>query len=141
MAPSARGFYLAAPAQTPLPCAMHWNCWNLLALLLLLSGCASRPKTGPSSSPADRPNSGPGSTIVTPAEPSIGRITLVRASAGYVIVTYTLGQLPARDSRLQVYRNGLKVAELKVTDLSRDVNAVAEVLAGECQVNDEVRAH
>lgn len=41
--------------------------------------------------------------------------------------------------RLNVYRNGLKVGELKVTGPQRDNNTVADIVAGECQVGDEVR--
>jgi hypothetical protein len=83
--------------------------------------------------------SNPGGTIVTPATPKVGRVTLVNASARYVIVTFSVGQLPVRDARLNVYRDGLKVAELKITDFVRDINAAADIMAGECRVGDEVR--
>jgi hypothetical protein len=121
---------------------MSWQRSMALVLVLSMTACASRRKTGaPSESfPIGQapPSSAPGGTIVTPARVKSGRITLVNPSARYVIVTFSLGQLPARESRLQVYRNGLKVAELKVTDFTRDINAVADILAGECQVGDEV---
>ena len=114
-----------------------------LVLVLALTACASRRKAESSSQtfPAGQTPapSAPGGTIVTPARPKSGRITLVNPSARYVIVTFSLGQLPARESRLQVYRDGLKVAELKVTDFILDINAAADIVAGECQVGDEVR--
>jgi hypothetical protein len=65
----------------------------------------------------------------------------VNASARYVIVTYSLGQVPAARSRLTAYRDGLKVAELVVSDLSRDINIVADIVAGECKAGDEIRDH
>ena len=121
---------------------MHWQCLMALAMVLSLTACASRSsKSSSQSYPAGQTpgSSAPAGTIVTPARPKSGRISLVNTSARYVIVTFSLGQLPARESHLHVYRDGLKVAELKITDYSRDINAVADIIAGECQVGDEVR--
>ena len=139
---------------------MHWNSWLALAVLLSMTGCASRRGAGGSENfPGSRdpvsgnpvqtqspvsnapapPPENPGGTIVTPATPKVGRVTLVNASARYVIVTFSVGQLPARDARLHVYRDGLKVAELKLTDFTRDINGAADIVAGECRVGDEVR--
>lgn len=124
---------------------MHWNRWFSLALLLFLTACASRrggessqSYPGSDSRGSDSPSNG---AIVTPANSWIGRVVSVNPSARYVVVTYSVGQLPVRDSRLFAYRNGLKVAELKVTEFSRDINAVADITAGECQIGDEVRDH
>ncbi len=140
---------------------MIWNGGWALALALGLTACASRPGAEPSqnfptgkspkstSAPAvtsattaapkalPAPDAGP--TIVTPSSARVGRISLVNGSARYVIVTYAVGELPSRDSRLYVFRDGLKVAELKVTDFSRDINAAADIEAGDCKVGDEVR--
>lgn len=114
-----------------------------LAIAFSLSACASRQPSESSSqsfpdgqTPA---STAPNGAIVTPARPKTGRITLVNASARHVVVTFSLGQLPARESRLFVYRDGLKVAEVRITEFSRDINAVADIVAGECQVGDEVR--
>jgi hypothetical protein len=43
------------------------------------------------------------------------------------------------DRRLNVYRGGLKVAELKVSKERIDVNTIADLVAGECRIGDEVR--
>jgi hypothetical protein len=123
---------------------MRWNCWIAVALLVSLSACKTRrasppAQTFPGASGKSRQISHPDGTIVTPAQPKVGRISLVNPSGRYVIVTYAVGVLPARESRLNVYRGGLKVAELRVTDFSRDLNAAADIVAGECQVGDEVR--
>lgn len=123
---------------------MHWTRWIAVGLLFSMTGCALRRSSGPYQSfpgtgnPSAPPPEGE-SAIVTPASPRVGRITLVNASARYVIITYSLGHVPARESRLHAYRGGLKVAELKVTDFSRDINTVADIVAGECRVGDEVR--
>jgi hypothetical protein len=99
------------------------------------SAATSTSEANPSSGESSQ-NQG---AIVTPATPKAGRISLVNGSARYVIVTFSVGQVPVRESRLHVYRDGLKVAELKVTDFVRDINAAADIVAGECQVGDEVR--
>lgn len=130
---------------------MHWNHWLSLVLMLSLTACASRrrgavTKSFPGTSqPASAPAayspspSGSGATIVTPANPKVGRVSLVNVSARYVIVTYGVGHLPAPDARLHVYRDGLKVAELKVSAYNRDIHAAADIVSGECRVGDEVR--
>ena len=56
-----------------------------------------------------------------------------------MVVTYALGNLPGPDRRLGVYRNGLKVGEIKITGPARDNNTVADIVAGECQNGDEVK--
>lgn len=55
------------------------------------------------------------------------------------MLSYALGSLPAVDSRVYAYRDGFKVAELKVTGPAKENNTVADLVVGECQVGDEVR--
>ena len=77
---------------------------------------------------------------MTPAEGNRGRIVSVNPTARHVVVTYPIGLvLPPEDRQLNVYRAGLKVAELKVSKERIDVNLVADITSGECQVGDEVR--
>jgi hypothetical protein len=47
--------------------------------------------------------------------------------------------LPPLEKRLNVYRNGLKVGEVRVTGPQRDNNTVADIIAGDCQPGDQVR--
>ena len=122
------------------------RCWIGLAFALLLgSGCASQQRGRASQSfpvtgrPDSRTGPKPGPIIVTPAGSDSGRITSVNASARFVVITYPVGTLPGPERRLNVYRSGLKVAELKVTGPSQDINTVADILAGECEAGDEVR--
>ena len=80
--------------------------------------------------------------IVTPAPANAGRITSVNPAARFVVITYPVGvALPAIERKLDVYRAGLKVAEIKITGPSRDLNTVADITAGECQPGDEVRGN
>ena len=96
---------------------------------LTLAGCAGKPPP---------PLKGP-PLIVSPTTVANGRIIRVNPGTRYVIVSYSFGNVPSVDRRLNVYRNGLKVAEIKTNDIRRDTNVVADIVAGECQVGDEVR--
>ena len=124
---------------------MRWLC--VLALLAwIFAGCH---QTKPAGRNTVAPSGGPGSAspaithrpalIVTPGGGVRGRIASVNANLGYVVVGFALGSVPAADRRLGVYRNGLKVGEIKITGLQRENNAIADMVAGECQVGDEVR--
>jgi len=68
-----------------------------------------------------------------------GRVASVNAPGRFVVLTFPLGSMPALEKRLNVYRRGLKVGELKVSGPQLDVNIDADIIAGECQPGDEVR--
>lgn len=118
--------------------------------ILALAGCAapkpsttewprtpSAHNTGPA--PSNAPNSNP-AVIVTPAQGTTGRITSINPVVRYVVISYAVGvPLPPVEQRLSVYRAGLKVAEVKISGPSRDTHTVGDIIAGECQVGDEVR--
>ena len=126
---------------------MRW----LTALALggiLLSGCARnkqnvRPTTGNS---APRPvavaagvtNASP-KLIVTPELMLVGKVARFNSEGRFVVLNFPIGHLPAEAQRLNVYRQGLKVGEVKITGPQRDDNIVADLLAGEAQEGDEVR--
>ena len=76
--------------------------------------------------------------ILTPGLVS-GRIALVNSAGRFVIVSFPPGAMPALERRLNVYRGGLKVAEIRITGPQRDLNTAADILAGECQVGDDAR--
>lgn len=112
--------------------------------LMLAAGCArnqpefpAQPAAAATGAAAKAP-----AVIVTPAPANAGRITSVNPAARFVVITYPVGvPLPAIERKLDVYRAGLKVAEIKITGPSRDLNTVADITAGECQPGDEVRGN
>jgi len=77
--------------------------------------------------------------IVTPETGLIGKVTSVNANARFVVINFPIGKMPAVDSRLNVYRRGLKVGEVKVTGPQRDDNTIADIVSGDAQPKDEVR--
>lgn len=115
--------------------------WALLLIAASLTGCLSRRAPSASNgSPTPADSSKPTPAIVTPATGNRGRIASVNLAARHVVVSFPIGlALPVPDQKLSVYRAGLKVAELKVSKERIDVNVVADIVAGECAVNDEVR--
>jgi hypothetical protein len=113
-------------------------------MVLALTGCAARKGNfgeAETSTAGAATGAKPSAVIVTPATVSRGRITSVNATARHVVVSYAIGiPLPLADQRLNVYRAGLKVAELKVSKERIDVNVIADITAGGCAVGDEARA-
>jgi len=115
-----------------------------MAGALMLAGCArSQPEfPGQAAAAATGATEKPSTVIVTSAPANAGRITSVNPAARFVVITYPVGvPLPATDRKLDVYRGGLKVGEIKITGPSRDLNTVADITAGECQPGDEVRGN
>lgn len=127
--------------------------WAFGCTTLLVAGCASEsPKqpgfqatpaavrVAPPAEPKARsePRT-PTAPIVTPGTAVTARVTLVNPN-GFVVLTFPIGMRAAPGKRLSVYRGGLKVGELKLTQWQMDTNAVADIIAGECRAGDEVRA-
>lgn len=77
--------------------------------------------------------------IITPDTQPHGKVAFLNPDKRYVIVSFPIGALPPVDRPMNVYRNGLKVGEIKITGPKRDFNIVADIVAGECHMGDEVR--
>jgi hypothetical protein len=76
---------------------------------------------------------------VTPDESVMGRVTLVNEKLRFVVVTFPLGQLPPVGNRMNVFRNGAIVGEIKISQQQRDDNTVADIVLGEAKKGDEIR--
>jgi hypothetical protein len=100
---------------------------------ILVSGCASRkPKT---SAPA--PNAG--AAIVTPDTSLSAKVIVYNPDWRYVVLNFPVGQMPKAGQSLFLYRNGLKVAEVKTDTWQRDNYVVADLVIGDARVGDEAR--
>jgi len=114
--------------------------------LLSFTGCArTRAPIAPASAASRHP---PASTnapardarlIVTPAEGLNGKIAWVNSNLRFVVITFPVGQMPALDQRLNVYRRGLKAGEVKISGPQSDDSVVADIVAGEAEPGDAVR--
>jgi len=107
----------------------------LLTLALAVSGC----RTGSKTKTAERSSDDSTNIVLTPNLKPVGRIAHVNKPGRFVVVNYTLGPIPRPDQRIFAYRNGLRIAELRVTGPEEDTNTVADILAGDPQIQDEVR--
>lgn len=126
----------------------------ILLAALALTGCRSA-RPGASPEPVDGKKKSPrpaqGSTRgpravdapiqVTPVMEGVTRIVFVNSALRYVVIDFFLNPLPQVDQRMSAYRGGLKVAELKISRESTGSHVAADILAGEVQVGDEVRAN
>lgn len=77
--------------------------------------------------------------VITPDESAFGKVLHVNRVGRFVVVNFPAGTLPQTGQRLYIYRDDLKVAEIRITGPQQDTSIVADVLNGEVRVNDEVR--
>jgi len=120
----------------------------VLACAVAFSGCASHKQRsaqvvpGPDSNKNFAPIQGTSANqkmIVTPESALVGKVATVNQPGKFVVLNFPIGHLPVVQQHLNVYRQGLKVGELKVTGPQLDDNIVADLVAGESEPGDEVR--
>ena len=115
----------------------------IILITVLLAGCAPT-KPGPNGQAASPPvkrvkPSKAAPPIITPAYGIIGKVALVNDKLRYVVIDFTLSRKPEPEIRLNVYRNGQKVGEVKISDQAQESNVAADITAGEVKVGDDVR--
>jgi hypothetical protein len=106
---------------------------SLLLVAGLFSGCAST-QTKPSASAAKMPTA-----IVTPDTSLAAKVVSYNSAGRFVVLSFPVGQMPKMDQGFFLYRDGLKVGEIKITGPQNDSNIVADLVTGDAQVGDEVR--
>jgi hypothetical protein len=125
---------------------------TLLSAILLgalaLSGCVRQkvaepgnrpqPQTGARTAPI---GTGPAfqPLTVTPENILAGKVVGVNGPGRFVVLNFPLGRMPSPDRRLDIFRRGLKVGEVKVTGPQQQDNTVADLVAGEAEVGDDAR--
>ncbi len=101
----------------------------------LMIGCAAHRGGAPSFT-----ETSPDHVIMTPDTLLVGKIAKVNIEGGFVVLTFPIGHLPLMDQRLNVYRRGLKVGEVRVTGPQLDDSVVGDISAGDAQAGDTVRS-
>ena len=96
-------------------------------------------KQKPAPKPKRKPATSPAPDLVTPDVSLTGKVSRYNEAGRFVVLEFPIAHLPGVGQTLFVYRNGLKVGEVKVTGPQRDDHTVADLSAGEAQVGDEVR--
>jgi hypothetical protein len=77
--------------------------------------------------------------IVTRETGLAGKVVKVNNGGRFVVLNFPVGHLPAVDQRLNVYHQGLKTGEVKVSGPQLEDNVVGDLVSGNAQVGDEVR--
>ena len=145
-----------SPVDSPglRPFILHMRFTSLVLLLATLSfGCASKSKqpsspfvgksseektaTQPKESTSKKDK--PVKPELVPANEISGKVLLVNDNLRYVVIDFGFGRLPQQDQRLHVYRQGAKVAEVKVSGSPKVSNYAADIVTGTVQVGDEVK--
>ena len=109
----------------------------LMMLLSAMVGCSGTKGAAEAGQPKQSPSSS--KVIITPETRLAGKVVTFDADARFAVLNFPIGHMPAVGERLDVYRLGLKVGEIKVTGPQRDDNIVGDVLAGEARKGDDVR--
>ncbi len=112
---------------------------------LVVSGCASSAPSANNSARSNVPERAAEKTkpqlIVTPEPRLVGSVIAYNPAGRFVVIEFPVGNLPVRDQRLAVYRQGLKVGEVRITGPERDYSTVADVISGEALKGDEIREY
>ena len=137
----------AAPALT----AAMRNLFRaaLVLVAILLFGCAHEkastpqyaefPKTASAAHPSPAPGTASESSpsqklIVTPTEGLTGKVSKVNPNLRFVVLTFPIGQMPDLNRIMNLYRQGLKVGEIKITGPQRNDSIVADIKIGRAHV-------
>jgi hypothetical protein len=120
---------------------MRWQI-PILVCALCVAGCSSfnSKPSSPAASNGEAHSAQSGKKVlVTPATGPSGKVASVNGPGRFVVITFQVGQGPAVDQKLQVYRGVVKVGEVKVSREQLGQNFVADIISGEARVGDEVR--
>jgi len=115
--------------------------WFAVILLcaLVVSGCARKQAAPPRG--AGSPRAGTAAARKgAPKTAVAGEVARVDPAARFVVLSFPLDPMPMMDQRLNLYRHGAKVGEVKVTGPQRERNVAADILTGAPEVGDEARA-
>jgi hypothetical protein len=78
--------------------------------------------------------------VLTPTASRFGCVARVNPQANIIVASFPVGQVPAKDARLSIYRGGQKVGEVKMSEETTETLRVGDIISGSAQEGDEVRA-
>lgn len=77
--------------------------------------------------------------IITPDLSLSAKVVSVSLIGRFVVLSFPARQMPNLQQTMFLYRDGLKVAEVKITGPQQEDNIVADLVFGEANVGDIVR--
>lgn len=107
----------------------------LLASVMAFCGCSSSHQKSAvynDSAPAGKP-------IVKPSDELVGKVVSFNAIGRFAVLNFPVTRMPAIGQTMFLYRDGLKVGEIKITGPQKDDNIVGDLITGEGKNGDEVR--
>lgn len=115
-----------------------------------LTGCATQQSEGNRAPRTiDATQARPGGRPASPAEATrpalapdeflLGKVASVHPTLRFVVMDFPVRKMPALGQRLNLYRDGQKVGEVKVSGPALDTTIAGDIVAGEAQIGDEVR--
>lgn len=113
----------------------------LLASVVAFSGCSwfrhepAKYDDVPSTSantPAKKP-------IVKASDELVGKVVRYNTIGRFAVLNFPVNRMPAVGGTVFVYREGLKVGEIKITGPIQDDNIVGDLVSGDGKSGDEVR--
>ena len=107
----------------------------LSVAIAAVAGCSS-PK---GAAPAAKPGGLLSRDLVRPLDGTTAKLLSVNARLRFVVLDYSLSPMPVFGQRLEVVRDGQKVAELKVTGPARGSTTAADIVSGEPRPGDVAR--
>ena len=110
----------------------------LFAFAVAVSGCRSKPHAYADVPPPSKGISN-AKPIIKSADVLNGKVVSYNVIGRFVIFNFPVTQMPAADQPMFLYREGLKVGEVKITWQKRDDLVVADLVNGEAKAGDEVR--
>jgi hypothetical protein len=111
--------------------------WVFAILLIGLAlGCRSNKGDQEAQTPQAQVNT---NLTYTPVTSPQGTIKHINKLGRFVVIEFPGATLPQPDQRVFVYRNNLKVGELRISTFKEDTHCVADIVAGDPQLQDEVR--
>jgi hypothetical protein len=107
---------------------------------LLAAGCSlGKKKTPPETAFRVGTTSGKTNLVISTANSHVGRVTSVNPQARFAVLSFPIGQLPANDTRLSLFRGDKKVGEIKITGPAQENFTVGDIITGAAREGDEVR--
>jgi hypothetical protein len=122
----------------------------LLLVLLIAAGCggskassakdagtkSATTKTGEKSQPKEKKKK---KDQTQPQLELVGKVARFNPSGRTVILSFPIGQMPRLGQRMALYRQGLKVGDVRVTGPQIDYHIAGDLLVGDAAAGDEVR--
>lgn len=114
-------------------------CLILAAGIAVGSAACKNAAAGAGKVPATKRPATQRNTQVVPVDEISGRVASVSPVYRFVVIDFYLSRMPQVGQKLGVYRQGLKVGEVKISSWERNQIVAADLVAGQANVGDQVR--